>query len=153
MDIKKIRETNLLALLNGKQFKGHIGKFAESVDTDPNYISQILSPNNKAAVGHSLARKIEKKLGKIEGWMDIQHGKIVYPEFGQKAINPELLQIVIEAIDAYFGKHKEIPVTSRQKAALTNLLIEHFSGRGKLPTLDECTAKIIDVSPLFAGQG
>lgn len=152
MDIKKIREANLRILLNGKPFGGQIGKFAEAVGTDADYISQILSPKSKAAVGHNLARRIEKALNKPESWMDTLQNHVVYADFGRQEPDQTLLATVLEAVDVYF-KGTKIPITSRQKATLTKLLVEHFAGRAQAPTLAECEAKIIDISPLFIGQG
>lgn len=75
MDIKKIREANLRQLI--AESGGKIGDFADIVETDRNYISQILSEKHSASVGHSLARRIEKKFHRPNGWMDSQHGIVI----------------------------------------------------------------------------
>lgn len=68
MDSKEIRKINLRALI--KESKKTKVKFANDVETDPAYISQIFSAKTKAEVGDEFARKIERKLNLPRGWMD-----------------------------------------------------------------------------------
>ena len=70
MDSKSIRKRNLAALI---ELYGSQHALAMAVDTDPAYISQIMSEKSKANIGDTLARKIEKSLEKPHGWMDIDH--------------------------------------------------------------------------------
>lgn len=70
MDVRELRRNNLLLL---KSQQETLRAIADLVDTDPNYFSQILSPKSKAFMGHALARRIERALGKPEGWMDQDH--------------------------------------------------------------------------------
>lgn len=69
MDVKEIRKANLRYLIG----KGTIRDFAEKADTDPAYISQILSAKIARDVGHDLARKIEERFQLGHGWMDQPH--------------------------------------------------------------------------------
>lgn len=67
MDVYIARDVNLRMLLSEHGSLAEIGRLA---DTDPNYLTQILSPNISRRMGAALARKIERKLGKPTGWMD-----------------------------------------------------------------------------------
>jgi len=67
MDIKQIRRTNLLLLMERERSKA---AFARKVGTDPAYISQILSEKTRAEIGDTLARNIEKAYELTHGWMD-----------------------------------------------------------------------------------
>lgn len=70
MDAKEIRAANLRKLITEH---GSIANLSQCVDTNPSYISQILSEKHPATVGDKLARKIEQSLGKPHGWMDREH--------------------------------------------------------------------------------
>lgn len=67
MDIREIRRRNLALL---RQQEGSIRALAERVDTDPNYLSQLLGSAGKHHMGHAMARRLENAFGKQEGWMD-----------------------------------------------------------------------------------
>lgn len=69
-DIKKTREANLRAVIDEV---GSLSAVAKAAGTDPNYLSQILSPSNSASLGGSLARRIEAAYLKPKGWMDTPH--------------------------------------------------------------------------------
>lgn len=150
MDISIIRRENLRLLIDDEPFKGSRAEFAKAVDTDPNYLSQLLSATKPVALGGKLARQIELALGKSKGWMDVQHGQVIQHDFsGRKELDPALLAGALEAVDSYFGE-TEIPVTSRQKATITKLLVEHFSGLKQAPTPADYRAKIVEISSLFS---
>lgn len=75
MNVYDIRRINLLKLMTSWPSQK---KFAESVDTAPAYIIQIVSKlprtsGKSAEIGNALARKIEKKLELESGWMDVNH--------------------------------------------------------------------------------
>lgn len=77
MDISNIRIANLLSLIASKAANSQ-KDFANIADTSPAYLSQIINgtvgKNGKpAAVGNSLARKIEKAFSLDHGWMDVIH--------------------------------------------------------------------------------
>lgn len=73
--IKEIRRENLLALI--AEFNGQVA-LSEAIDTKAAYISQIVTmrktdKGTTRGIGDELASKIEKKLDKPPGWMDIDH--------------------------------------------------------------------------------
>jgi len=70
MDIKQIRLSNLKTAID---IAGGASVLADKADTNPSYLSQILSTKHPATVGGNLARKIEKAINKEEGWMDTDH--------------------------------------------------------------------------------
>lgn len=70
MDIRTIRRENLAALVRSR---GGNKALADAINTDPAYISQLLSTRTRADMGHSLARRIETALDLPFGWMDQPH--------------------------------------------------------------------------------
>src|SRR5690606_13774326 len=73
MDIKQIRKANLHRL------KGEALSWAEvarRAETDPAYISQIVSKKAMRDVGDDLARKLESGFNKPYGWMDHDHERV-----------------------------------------------------------------------------
>lgn len=75
-NIAYIRKANLLQLI--AKYDGTQKQFAEKVNTNNAYISQIVNgsigQNGKPAnIGNNLARKIEKHLGLEDGYMDVPH--------------------------------------------------------------------------------
>lgn len=70
MDIREIRRENLATL---RHEKGTLRALADLIETDPNYLSQLLSSKRKQHVGHVLARRLEIAMHKPEGWMDQPH--------------------------------------------------------------------------------
>ena len=70
MDISEIRRSNLRALV--RKYGGQ-AKLGELVDTDPAYISQLLSPRTRADMGNRFARKVEERLNLARGWLDQPH--------------------------------------------------------------------------------
>lgn len=70
MDIREVRRKNLAAL---REQQGSLRAIADLVDTDANYLSQILGGHGKHYMGHAMARRIEAALKKREGWMDQPH--------------------------------------------------------------------------------
>lgn len=73
MDIYAIRKVNLRRLIDTRA-NGVLARFAEAIETDPNYLSQILSEKTKARLGSALARKIEERLQLVSGYMDVIQG-------------------------------------------------------------------------------
>lgn len=72
MDIRAIRRQNLSLL---RQQAGSVRAIADRVDTDANYLSQLLSENGKHFMGHTMARRLELAFNKPVGWMDQQHSE------------------------------------------------------------------------------
>lgn len=76
MENKGIRRANLAALI---EEHGGIAALAELVDVDPTYLGNIKreveTPSGlPRGMGDKVARRIEKKLGKPAGWMDLPRG-------------------------------------------------------------------------------
>lgn len=68
----EIRKANLAILI------GEVGKksdLAKMADTDPAYISQVLSTKKPRNIGDDFARKLEAACGKPRGWMDAPHNQ------------------------------------------------------------------------------
>lgn len=78
MDNKEIRKLNLSRLVKEA---GTIARLSEIIDTNPAYLSQILTGQTYKSgairgVGDALARKLEKGMGKPHGWMDTCYDQI-----------------------------------------------------------------------------
>jgi len=71
--INEIRRANLI-LLKG-EFRTY-AEIAKRANTDPAYLSQILSTKNPRNMGDDVARHIEEGCGKPVGWMDKYHGVV-----------------------------------------------------------------------------
>jgi phage repressor protein C with HTH and peptisase S24 domain len=73
LTINEIRKLNLQILI--AEIGGKKSKLATMADTDPAYISQILSTKGKKPrnMGDDLARKLEIACKKPRGWMDTFH--------------------------------------------------------------------------------
>jgi transcriptional regulator with XRE-family HTH domain len=98
-DKQKNRLNNLKRLV--KQFDS-IASFSRNYDLDPSYISQLL--NGHRNVGEKAAMKLEAKLGRPHGWLDLEPG-----EEGSQALSPLLPEIAF--------------LTPRQR-----VLLGHFEG-------------------------
>lgn len=71
MTVAEIRKLNYEILRKASALNK--SAFAEKIETDPSYISQIFSDKTDRNMGDDLARKIEKLTGKPRGWMDALH--------------------------------------------------------------------------------
>lgn len=82
MDIAEIRKENMLSLIEGYKTQT---EFAELVNTDPAYISQLKKGAKKTGeritMGDTLARSIETALNLPYGWMDRQHHTTIHNQF------------------------------------------------------------------------
>lgn len=72
MDVKTKRRLRLLELVEIEGGRGHGGikRVAEKCDSDPNYLSQLLSEKVGANIGDKLAARIEAAYSRPSGWMD-----------------------------------------------------------------------------------
>lgn len=68
MDIRKIRRRNLLRMV---EEAGGQKRLAERTGVSAAYLCQVLSARVNRNVGHNLARRLEKGMGKPYGWMDV----------------------------------------------------------------------------------
>lgn len=69
--VQEIRRENLKTVL---QEWDTIASFCEEIQTNPAYISQILSQTSRGDIGNNLARRIETASAKPTGWLDKIHG-------------------------------------------------------------------------------
>jgi SOS-response transcriptional repressor LexA len=72
MAIRDIRRANLRWLID-HQYGGVEARLAREVGLHPSQISRIVAPGAKGVLGETLARRIESRTGKPEGWMDEHH--------------------------------------------------------------------------------
>jgi SOS-response transcriptional repressor LexA len=72
MAIRDIRRANLRWLIDN-QYDGVESKLARETGIHPSQISRIVGPGAKGVLGDTLARRIEERTGKPEGWMDELH--------------------------------------------------------------------------------
>lgn len=77
MESKEIRKANLESLLEKKRLESGLTKaqFAESIDTSPATLSQLMGDNPNRNIGDKMARKIETALNLPFGWMDVLHNQ------------------------------------------------------------------------------
>ncbi|MFQ5509522.1 MAG: hypothetical protein ACE5FN_09335 [Leptospirillia bacterium] len=68
MDIREIRRLNARRLI--KEAGGQKA-LADRAGVSAAYISQVLSARVNRNIGHSLARRLERGMGKQYGWMDV----------------------------------------------------------------------------------
>lgn len=71
--IQRVRRENTRRLM---QQVGGPSALAFRLDRDPSYISQIVGASHSKAIGDRMARHIEEKLGKPEGWLDEPHDPV-----------------------------------------------------------------------------
>lgn len=122
MAIGETRRANLRWLID-TEFDGIDAKLARQVGLHPSQISRALSAGSGAGIGNRLARRIEEKTGKPEGWMDEVH--LFSEGFSQKLSSTKGKAIVVSP----FG-HKMAPVVSYELAA------EWISSRRPYPITD-----------------
>lgn len=71
--IMKIDETRVVnARFLAAEVGGH-ASFAATIDRDPAYVSQLIGENPKRNIGSRMARHIESRFGRNEGWLDVPH--------------------------------------------------------------------------------
>jgi len=70
MENKEIRLINLRRLLKEAKTAAAL---ASAANTNPSYISQILSDKSKSSIGNKLARRLETAGEKPKGWLDTLH--------------------------------------------------------------------------------
>ncbi|RUM90725.1 MAG: hypothetical protein DSZ27_08525 [Thiomicrospira sp.] len=104
MDIKSIRLLNLNMLIaeNGKT----AAEFAEKINISPSQLSQIRSDKYARSVSYALARYVEEKFDKPNGWMDLPHrqGRKIEPQLKTNEPQPEYLNDVLP-----FDSFSELP--------------------------------------------
>ena len=87
-DVAAIRLDNALVLFDefvrstaqhadAATLRGLEGRFAERLQIQPSYWSQIKSRSRQ--IGERLARQFEQLCHKTPGWMDLEHGAVATP--------------------------------------------------------------------------
>ncbi len=109
MAIGETRRANLRWLID-TEFGGVDAKLARQVGLHPSQISRALSEGSGAAIGNRIARRIEDKSGKPDGWMDEVH--LFSEGFSQKLGSTKGKAIVVSP----FG-HQMVAVVSYELAA------------------------------------
>ncbi|QLO85828.1 LexA family transcriptional regulator [Citrobacter sp. RHBSTW-00944] len=89
MENKEIRKANLEALLEERQRDSGMSKaqFAESIDTSPATLSQLMGDNPNRNIGDKMARKIESALNLPFGWMDVLHNQVNESNVTYRGVN------------------------------------------------------------------
>lgn len=110
MDSKEIRRQNMLALA---EEHGGLQGLADLTDTDAKYLSQVKNlwrrPNGAvSSMGADVARRIEEKLSKPYGWMDVVHHVVAEP-LANYAPHPPVVGTVQLGDDGYWHE-LEYPV-------------------------------------------
>jgi phage repressor protein C with HTH and peptisase S24 domain len=80
-DITTIRRQKLAEIIRQE---GSQSAVARKIDTDPSYLSQIMSSKGRRNVGEALARRIEERFNKVSGWMDDHREPPPYQEVNQE---------------------------------------------------------------------
>lgn len=99
--IDEIRAENLRVLI---ERHGTMDSFAGLVETNANYLSQILSKKGQRKLGKALARRIEEKLGLAKGWMDMNHTWFPPATLGSDELAVQLPTDIVELLDGYLGQ-------------------------------------------------
>lgn len=83
MRIEDIRRQNLIWLIENN-FQGIDANFARALGIQASQISRLFSRNplHRRNIGRALAEKIEKRLEKPDGWMDLVHEFVDYTVSG-----------------------------------------------------------------------
>ena len=125
MEIKAIRLRNLLAL---KEQFGTFAKLAKVVGTDPSVFSQIKSRNRN--LGHTLARQIETRLGKPEGWMDVAQKDMVAEEpFALYSVSASMQSRLLKVFDWLTPEQQEQAIRELEATASANQSAAKIFGR------------------------
>lgn len=127
-DVALIRLNNALALFDefvrntvlhpdAATLRGLEGRFAERVQIQPSYWSQIKSRSRH--IGEKLARQFEARCNKPHGWMDMEHAvhRIEPAEHARAADDDE--RFVVGLVLTYYRRDPK-----RAKARLLQLLSE-----------------------------
>lgn len=89
MENKEIRKANLESLIEQKKLESGMTKaqFAESIDTSPAALSQLMGDKPNRNIGDKMARKIENALNLPSGWMDTLHSNDSESNVSYRGIN------------------------------------------------------------------
>lgn len=141
MDIKDIRYRNLLTLLDDIS----LDELAKRADTSTSYLCHLKRPDKaqRRAIGHAMARRLEKAARRTAGWMDTDHTasdteRQIY-ELAEKLkdLGPEHLDFLggvfekmkTESSQKLTAEFSDIP-SKTNKANATKAAAIHISERG-----------------------
>jgi plasmid maintenance system antidote protein VapI len=131
INIRTIRKSNLLAQID--RFDSQRA-FAEQAGLAPAHVSQMVTERRN--MGDEVARRIEKNLDLAEGYMDLQHQPVDYPDhhyadnFNRVAENDsEVLKALLLKID-----RMQHGLTAKTRRAI--LRIERAAMEGRLSDED-----------------
>ena len=128
-DLAQIRFENALALFDqfvratvkhpdAATLRGLEGRFAERLQIQPSYWSQIKSRSRQ--IGERLARQFEQLSSKPSGWLDEAHGAgDTQPEPPMHAPRDDDERFIVDLVLTYYRRHPE-----RARARLLDLLGE-----------------------------
>jgi hypothetical protein len=146
LDLSQIRLDNALLLFDefvqqaarnpdAATLRGLEGRFAERLQIQPSYWSQIKSRARQ--IGERLARQFEACMHKPTGWMDAPHGSArvrsssmapaAEPDGGQSPRNNDE-RFIVDLVLTYFRRHPE-----RARARLLDLLGEALGAPASAP--------------------
>ncbi len=116
--IFKIRRDNLRRVVK-KSGSGGQRKLAEAIGRAESYLSQIIGKNPTTNIGDELARIIENKLNKPEGWLDLPHDlqNVVYngvPIVGDIETGPLLQSLDDDVLQDLGLGYIAIPAASKK---------------------------------------
>jgi len=152
MDIKQIREKNLIAILN-EQYGGEPASLSKALgQTTSSQISRYISnkPNTFRPIGDNMARQIETAAGKPSGWLDRIHDEIAEPGANYTS---ESIEDLAEEKGLWFAdefeRQLEIRLSAKDKRELfkraRDRYLRELSQGNKIPiTESEMTAEVID---------
>ena len=152
MDIKQIREKNLIAILD-ELYNGEPAGLSKALDqTTSSQISRYISekPSTWRPIGDNMARQIETATGKPNGWMDRLHNQIAENVIPYTVDNPEdMAEERALAFADEFERKLEIRLSSHDKRELFKRMKDRYlrqlSDGQKVPSTDhEMEAEVID---------
>jgi hypothetical protein len=139
LDLAQIRLDNALLLFeefvqqaarkpDAATLRGLEGRFAERLQIQPSYWSQIKSRSRQ--IGERLARQFEERMRKPYGWMDLPHGRAAASAAPATALPPPAPEPVLAAqtdderfivglVLTYYRRHPD-----KARARLLDLLSE-----------------------------
>ncbi len=109
MTIQEVRRENLRWIIE-HEYRGVQLKLASQVGLDASALSRLVRANAKGSFGDRLARRIERSIGKAEGWLDTVH---IFTVPGGEF---HMVQTPDAVVVSPFG-HRMVPVVSAEIAA------------------------------------
>lgn len=105
MDVNVIRKANLRRLVKEA---GSVNAFAEKLDTNPDYISSILSDRSKRNPGDQLMRRAEIAFGRAAGSLDWPDADTMDAAAAMQSLPDEARQAVFDFIGFQIQRSPEL---------------------------------------------